>query len=73
MFDFPTIVGCFALLLLLGAIVSSAKLVYGATAQGLDGSPAPNPAAELSSILLLGSLVLSLVAAGFAVTWHFLP
>jgi len=74
MFDFPTIIGCFALLLLLGAIVSSAKLVYGAAAQRLDGrSLRFNAAAELSSILLLGSLVLSLVAAGFAVTWHFLP
>jgi hypothetical protein len=73
MFDFPTILGCFALLLLLGAIVTSAKLFYGAAAQRLDGSLESNPAAELSSIMLLASLVLSLVAAGFAVTWHFLP
>jgi hypothetical protein len=72
MFIFPTILGCFALLLLLGSIVSSAKLLYGPAAQRLDGSLVSNPAAERSSILLLGSLALSLVAAGLAVTRHFL-
>jgi hypothetical protein len=72
-FDVPTITGCFALLLLLAAIVSSAKLLYGPAAQRLDGNLALNPATERSSRLLVGSLVLSLVAAGFAVTWHFWP
>jgi len=73
MFDVPTIIGCFAVLLLLAAIVRSAKLLYGPAAQRLDRNLASNPAAELSSMLLAGSLVLSLVAAGFAVTRHFLP
>lgn len=72
MFDLPTIIGCFALLLLLGAIVSSARLLYGPAAERLDGSLVSKPAAELSSMLLLGSLLLSLAAAGLAVSWHFL-
>jgi hypothetical protein len=71
MFDVPTIIGCFALLLLFGGIVSSAKLLCGPAAQRLDGGLVASPAAELSAILLLGSLVLSLAAAGLAVTWHF--
>jgi hypothetical protein len=73
MLNFPTIIGCFALLLLLAAIVSSAKLLSGSAAQRLDGNLASDPATEYSSILLVGSMVLSLVAAGVAVTWHFLP
>jgi len=73
MFEFPTIVGSFAVLLLLGAIASSAKLLHGPATQRLDQSLVSNPAAERSSKLLLGSLALSFVAAGFAVTWHFLP
>jgi hypothetical protein len=73
MFNFPTILGCFALLLLLGAIASSAKLLCGPAPQRFDGSLISNLAAERSSMLLVGSLVLSLVAAGFAVTWYFLP
>ena len=73
MFHVPTIIGCFALLLLLAAIVSSAKLLSGSAAQRLDGNLASDPATEHSSILLVGSMVLSLVAAGVAVTWHFLP
>ena len=72
MFDVPTMIGCFALLLLLGGIVASAKLLYGPAAQRLDGSLVSNPAAKLSSILLLASLGVSLVAAGLAVTLHFL-
>lgn len=72
-FDFPTIIGCFALLLLLAAIVSSAKLLHGPPARRLDGNLALNRATERSSILLVGSLILSLVAAGFAVTWRFVP
>jgi hypothetical protein len=71
MFNLPTILGCFALLLLFGGIVSSAKLICGPAAQRLDGSLVANPPAELSAILLLGSLVLSLVAAGLAVTSQF--
>ena len=73
MFDFPTILGFLAALLLLGGIVSSAKLLFGPSAQRLDGSLASNPTAERASMMLMGSLVLSLVAAGFAVVWHFLP
>lgn len=71
MFDFQAIIGCFALLLLLAAIVSSAKLLHGPPARRLDGNLALKPATERSSILLGGSLILSLVAAGFAVTWRF--
>jgi hypothetical protein len=73
MFDFPTIAACFALLLLLGGIISSAKLLHGPAAQRLDWRVVSNPAAERSSMLLLGSLVLSLIAAGSAVIWHFVP
>lgn len=73
MFDFPTILGGIAALLLLAGIVSAAKLLSGPAALRRDGSLACNPAAERSSMLLVGSLVLSLVAAGFAVVWHFLP
>jgi hypothetical protein len=72
-FNFPTILGCVALLLLLGGIASSAKLLYAPASQRLDRSLACNPAAERSSILLLGSLALSLVAACLAVVWLFLP
>jgi hypothetical protein len=72
-FDVPTIIGCFALLLLLAAIVSSAKLLHGPAAQRLDGKLASNPATERSSILLTLSLGLSTVAAVLAVIWHFLP
>jgi len=72
MFNVPTIIGCFALLLLLGGIVSSAKLLYGPASRRLDASLMSSRPAELSSILLLGSLVLSLAAAGLAVTWRFL-
>lgn len=73
MLPVPTIIGGFALLLLLAAIVSSAKLLYGPATQRLDGNLALNRTTERSSILLVGSLVLSLVAAGFAVIGHFLP
>ena len=72
MFNVPTIIGCFALLLLLGGIVSSAKLLYGPASRRLDASLVSSRPAELSSILLLGSLALSLAAAGLAVTWRFL-
>jgi len=72
MFNVPTIIGCFALLLLLGGIVSSAKLLCGPASRRLDASLVSSRPAELSSILLLGSLVLSLAAAGLAVTWRFL-
>ena len=72
MFDVPTVIGCFALLLLLGGIATSAKLFYGPAAQRLDGSLVSSRTAELSSILLLASLAVSLLAAGLAVTWHLL-
>jgi hypothetical protein len=73
MFNVPTILGFIAALLLLGGMLSSAKLLYGPPAQRRDRSLASNPAAERSSILLVGSLALSVVAAGWAVVWHFLP
>ena len=73
MFSFPIILGCVAALLLLAGFVSAAKLLRGPAAQRSDRSLASNPAAERSSMLLMGSLVLSLVAAGFAVVWHFVP
>lgn len=73
MFDLPIIVGGFAVLLLLAAVASSAKMLRGPAARRLDWKLASNPAAERSSMLLSGSLVLSLVAAVFALIWHFLP
>ena len=73
MFTFPVIIGSIAALLLLGGFVSAAKLLSGPAAQRRDRSLAASPAAERSSMLLMASLVLSLVAAGFAVVWHFMP
>lgn len=73
MFNFPMMLGYVAALLLLGGIVSSARLLGGPAAQRRDRSLAANPAAERASMMLMGSLMLSLVAAGFAVVWHFLP
>jgi hypothetical protein len=71
MFTFPVILGCIAALLLLAGFVSAGKLLSGPAAQRRDRSLATSPAAERSSMLLIGSLVLSLVAAGFAVVLHF--
>jgi hypothetical protein len=73
MFDVPTILGCLALLLLLAAVASSARLLCGPAAGRLDRTLASNPAAERSTIFLSGSLVLSLLAAVYAVTRLFLP
>ena len=73
MFTFPVILGCVAALLLLAGFVSAGKLLRGPAAQRGDRSLATSAAAERSSMLLMGSLVLSLVAAGFAAVWHFLP
>jgi len=72
MFELPTILGFLAALLLLGGIVSSAKLLSGPAAQRLDKSLASSPAAERSSMMLMGSLILGVAAAGFALVWNFL-
>jgi hypothetical protein len=73
MFTFPIVLGCVAALLLVAGFISASKLIHGPAAQRRDRSLATNPAAERSSMLLMGSLVVSLVAAGFALVWHFLP
>jgi len=73
LFNLPTIFGSFALLLLLAAIVSSAKMLCGPAARRRDRALASNPAAERSTMLLFASLALSLAAAGFAVVRHFVP
>lgn len=72
-FNIPTILGSFSLLLLLAAIASAAKLLYGPAARRLDGQLVLNPAAERSSKLLLLSLGLSVVAATFAVIAYVAP
>ena len=72
MFELPTILGFLAALLLFGGIVSSAKLLSGPAAQRRDKSLASSPAAERSSMMLMGSLILGVAAAGFALVWNFL-
>ena len=67
----PTILGVSAALLLLVGILSSAKLLTGPAAQRRDENLASSPTAERSSMMLMGSLILGLAAAGFGVVWHF--
>jgi hypothetical protein len=73
MFNLPMIFGCVALLLLLAAVAGSARMLCGPADGRLDRALASNPAAERSTMLLFGSLALSLVAAACAVVRHFLP
>ena len=69
----PTILGFSAALLLLVGIVSSAKLLTGPAAQRRDENLGSNATAERSSMMLMGSLILGLAAAGFGVVRHILP
>lgn len=73
MFNLSAIFGCVALVLLLAAVASWARILCGPAGRQLDRALASNPAAERSTMLLFGSLALSLVAAAFAVVRQFLP
>jgi len=71
--DAANIVTGLSVFLLLAAIASWAKLVYGQDLWELDGQLAVSPQAELASQLLVLSFILSAVAATLALVNHFAP